>query len=144
MVTTLFSDEIVNASELRAKQKHWLAKAYERPITVTNGSHKLTIFNRDKIGKLFLQNHFLSLAVKYCADNKAIAWTGYLTEKERDEFRNEFLGAIKMALVNDRWHEVDVLLDDWKATAETKQNKEVMKNLTKKRHKEAYILLKEE
>lgn len=144
MVTTLFSDEIVNATELRSKQKHWLDRAYRQPITVTYGSHKLTIFNREKIRDLFIQRYFLELAVKYCTDSKNIAWTEYLSEKEKDEFRREFLDTIKVALVTDQWHNVEILLGDWKATAETKQNKEAMENLTKKGRKKEYILLKEE
>ena len=34
MVSTVFSDYIVSATDLRAKQREWLEKAYEKPKIV--------------------------------------------------------------------------------------------------------------
>ena len=95
MVTTVFSDEIVNATELRAKQSHWLTMAAKRPVTVTYGARKLTILNREKIRNLFIQAHYLELFVKHCNEvvkgtkSNAFPWIEHLDDEEKRQFRGK-------------------------------------------------------
>lgn len=149
MVTTVFSDEIVNATQLRAKQSYWLNLASRRPVTVTYGTHKLTILDREKARNLYIQGHHLTLFVKYCnevmkgAKSSEFPWIDYLDDKEKKQFHEEYINNIMVAIVTEHWDEVENLLEDWKATAETSSNEEIVKALKTKQAPDKYIALKE-
>ena len=64
MVSTVFSDDIIRPTDLRAKQPEWLTKAYERPITVVYGKKQLAIMRREQVGRLVTTNHYLELVIK--------------------------------------------------------------------------------
>ncbi len=146
MATTLFSDEIIGASELRSKQKYWFTKASKQPVTVTDGSHRLVIANRDKIRSLLLHSHHLELAVKYCSEelkqekSSVFPWLKYLDETERKQFHKEFMDSVTSP---ENWEEVETLIEDWKATAETEGDVEAMKVLRTKQTRDKYIPLRE-
>lgn len=148
MVTIAFSDEIVNATELRNKQSHWLTMASKRPVTVTYGSRKLTILNREKIRNLYIQAHHLELFVKYCngvmkgVKSSEFPWVEYLDDEEKKQFHEEYISSIMVAIVTENWEGVETLLEDWKATAETESNPDVMKALKTKVPKEEYVTIK--
>lgn len=135
MTALIFSDEIVNASELRNRQKYWLDKASSRPVTITYGSRKLAIIDRESISKLFLQKHYLALTIKYCeevltgANSDTFPWLKYLDDEEKGEFHSELINSVSGAIGFDNWDEIEELIDDWKATAETKSNPDVVKAL---------------
>jgi len=149
MTTTVFSDEIVNATQLREKQSHWLTVASKRPVTVTYGPRKLTILNRETIRNLFIQAHYLELFVTYCNEvmkgtkSTKFPWIEHLDEEEKKQFHEEFIGSTETAVFSEDWDMVETLLEDWKATAETKSDKEVMKALRAKQEPGKYIALKE-
>jgi len=140
MVTTPFSDAIVNPSELRRNQAHWLGIAATEPVTVAYGSHKLTILNRERIANLYKGNYYLELAMKICVDTSGAGkyetppWLKQLTSQEKIEFTNELVEGISEAMLTNKWHKVDAILEDWKATAETLDNQEAMSALTVKDH----------
>jgi hypothetical protein len=148
MVTIAFSDEIINATELRNNQKHWLDMASRIPVTIVYGRHSLAIVNRERIARLLAQNHYLELAVKLYADittgksSDVLPWVEYLDENERREFLREFITAIKQAIAGNDWGTLETLLDDWKATAETWQDKAAARALTTGGRKDKYIALK--
>lgn len=148
MVTIAFSDEIVNATELRNNQKHWLEMASRIPVTIAYGRHSLAIVNREGIARLLMQNHYLELAVRLYADitigksSDVLPWVVYLDENERQEFLQEFIKTIKLAIAADDWVGLENLLDDWRATAETSQDKSAVRALTARGRKDKYIALK--
>lgn len=141
MGALLFSDEIVNASELRSRQKYWLEKATSKPVTVMYGPHKLTIMDRDSIHKLILQQHYLGLTIRYCgemlagADSDIFPWLKYLDDEEKEEFHSELVNSVSNAVKSDNWDEIEELIGDWKATAEAKSNPDIMKALNTKVNK---------
>jgi len=149
MVTTVFSDEIVNATELRAKQSHWLTMAAKRPVTVTYGARKLTILNREKIRNLFIQAHYLELFTSYCNEilkgrkSTKFPWIEYLDSEGKKQFHEEFVNSLMAAIVTDEWDGVETLLEDWEATAETESDEEAMKALRTKQSPDKYIALRE-
>lgn len=148
MVTTVFSDEIVNATQLRAKQSHWLAMASRRPVTVTYGARKLTILNRETIRNLFIQAHYLELFTSYCNEfmkgmrSSKFPWIEYLDSEEKKQFHEEFVNSLMVAVVTGDWDAVETLLGDWKATAETESNPDLMRALKTKVPKEKYVTIK--
>lgn len=129
MVTLAFSDEIVNATELRNNQKYWLDLAARIPVTIACGKHSLAVVNREQFARLLVQNHYLELAVNLYADITAgnssdvLPWVEYLDENGRREFLQEFINAIKRAVRGDDWVSLQTLLDNCRATAETARDK---------------------
>jgi hypothetical protein len=145
MITTMFSDEIVNVSKFRGRQSHWLSIAAKRPITVTNGDTKVTILNRDLVRNLYLQKYYLELAIQFCdeldtgKDIKSLPWVMYLDKKERKEFRDELINSVMVSIATGNWDNIEILIDDWKATAETEQNEAAMTAINSKVSKDKYI-----
>ena len=146
MVTTIFSDEIVGASELRNKQKYWLTKALRQPVTVTDGTRRLIIANRDRIRNLFIHSQYLELAVKYFNEvlkqekSSIFPWLEYLDEEERKQFHKEFISSI---VASENWEEIEAIVEDWKATAETEHNREIMKALNTRGREGEYVELRD-
>ena len=145
MVSTLFSDEIVNVSKFRGSQSRWLSMAAKRPITITNGDTKLTVLNRELVKNLYLQKYYLELIVQFCDEVdtgkafKALPWLTYLDGDEKKEFFTDLMSAIMEAITVDRWDGIEEVIEDWKATAETESNEEAMAAINSKVSKDKYI-----
>ena len=128
IMETVFSDHVVNASDLRANQKRWLEEAFKNPITVNYSHRLLAIMNRDQVRDLFIRARYAELALSACQDLKKgrvfdeAPWLEYLGQKEREQFRDELLDSFMRASKTGDWNEVGDLLSDWKATAEVKRN----------------------
>src|SRR5450759_1683224 len=71
MVTTVFSDEIINPTELKKNQRHWLDKALIQPVTVKFGDNGLAIVDREVMKNLYAEKHYAELLVKYCQETTA-------------------------------------------------------------------------
>lgn len=146
-VTTVFSDAIVSASELRKNQKRWLEEAARNPVTVSYGRQQLAIVNRDHIKKLHLANHYTGLALKVCNErgkgrkSAALPWLQDLMAGDRAQFQAEFLSAVLRATVTGDWDSVQELLQDWQATAEAESHPEVLRALTREANASEYVAL---
>jgi hypothetical protein len=144
MVNLTFSDEIVNATDLRNNQKYWLDAASRKPVTVAYGKHNLAILSRQQIAELYKQNYYLGIVLRLCSgvnDLPELPWVKILDDDDRAEFIDEFTSAMNKALSSNNWHDIEILLEDWKATAETLNNKITMKALINKQRKDRYIPL---
>ncbi len=148
MVNTMFSDYIVNATELRKNQKQWLERAYNSPITISYGHKQLAIVNREQIGKLYTAKYYTELVLKACQEfvggvkSDTFPWVEYLSNEEKIQFHNELLVCIKKSIITDNWTQLDYLIQDWKATAETERNPEIVEMLQDKGSPEEYVTLK--
>ena len=148
MVTQVFDDEIVSASKFRNSQSYWFNVASKRPVTVTIGDNKVVVLSRERVRELFLSRHYLESVVKLCSEiekgkkGTIYPWLKHLSHEEVKQFQTEFLNNILMSLASDRWDNIEELLEDWKATAEAKQDKEFVEEFKKKVPKNKYIPLK--
>ena len=129
---TLFSDYVVNASELRNTQKHWLEEALKRPVTISYNRKSLAIVNRDQVRDLYIRLHYAELLLMACQDVSKgrifdeLPWLEYLSMKEREQFIEELLKCFNQSIKTGNWDQMDNLIADWKATAEAESNPEVM------------------
>jgi hypothetical protein len=148
MVTHVLADKIVSASKFRGELSRWFSIASKQPVTVTNGDNKFTIFNREKFYELFMSRYYLESALKIChkaAGDKIITtfpWLESLDTEEQEEFEKEYINGVLKAVMTDKWNEVEELIEDWKATADTKSNKEAMRAIAKKVRKQDYVTIK--
>lgn len=149
MVTTFLSDVVITPTELRTRQKHWLTKAAENVITITNGHKKLALIDRERVSKLYAQKHYSELVIKYCQEiekNKksdAFPWVEYLNDEEKLEFRDELLVNIMIAITTDEWLSMENLIEDWKATAEVNIKPKIAKALLAKEDPSKYVSVKD-
>jgi hypothetical protein len=148
MVTLSFEDEIVSATKFRGDQSHWLERARKRPVTITNGDNKVTIINRNDIRDLVISRNYLELAVRLCDELEknqkpsTLYWLEYLDNEDHKLFMKEFVSNIMVSITTGNWDNLGELLDDWKATAETVNNAEVMKALDEDISLEDYVTIK--
>ena len=148
MVSTVFSDFIVNATDLRKNQKHWLEKAYDNPITVSYGRKQLAIMSREQVGKLYTEKYYAELVLKACQEfmnekkSATFPWVEYLADDEGVQFHNELLSCAMKSIITGDWTQLEYLIQDWKATAETERNPEIVKMLQDKGTPEGYVTLK--
>jgi hypothetical protein len=135
MVTTLFSDEIVNPTDLRKNQKRWLDMAAKSPVSIAYGKYNLALLNREHIADIYKANHYLVLAMKLCTGiscNEKISefpWIEHLDSTERLDFALDFTQNISSSMITGDWEKVENVFSDWKATAETLSNKEAREAL---------------
>jgi hypothetical protein len=148
MVTLAFEDEIVSATKFRGEQSHWLELARKRPITITNGDNKVTIINRNDIRNLVISRNYLELAVRLCDEleknqkSSTLYWLEYLDNKDRKLFIKELVSNIMISVTTGNWDNLGELLEDWKATAETVNNAEVVKALDGDISPKDYVTIK--
>lgn len=131
-----FGDEIVAATEFKKNLRYWLNRAREiGGLTITQGSvADLVLVGRDDIRLAyealycqnilagFLAERFMNLQGK----SLVFPWLKHLSDEERKEFENELIATYAECVLMRDWSRFTILLDDWKATAETIQNAEVM------------------
>jgi len=149
MASTVFSDTIVNATDLRKNQKQWLERAYNKPITVNYGRRQLAIMNREQVNKLYMATHYLELVIKVCdefekkGESKTFPWAENLSKDDRLQFHKELLTNALRSVVTSNWTQLEYLIEDWKATAEVEGASELAEALMEKGNPEAYVRLKD-
>jgi hypothetical protein len=149
MISTFLSDDVINPTELRANQRHWLDKATENVITIVNGTRKLALINRERISKLYAQKYYSELVIKYCQEldknikSNVFSWAEYLNDEEKAEFHNELISTIMTAVVTDEWSSMEHLIEDWKATAEANSNPKIAQALLAEEDPSKYVEIKD-
>lgn len=149
MTSTVFSDFIVNASDLRNNQKQWLERAYNSPITVSYGRRQLAIMNREQVGRLYAANYYLELVTRACDEfmkenrSSTFPWVEYLSDDEKMQFHREILNRAIKSTLTGNWTQLENLIQDWKATAEVESSPELVKALMAKEDSSQYVEIKE-
>jgi len=149
MVSTVFSDTIVNATDLRNNQKQWLERAYNKPITVSYGRKQLAIMNREQVSKLYMATYYLELVIKVYDEfekegkSKTFPWVENLSEGDRLQFHKALLTNALRSVITNNWTQLEYLIQDWEATAEVEGDPELAKALMEKGDPKAYVRLKD-
>ena len=149
MVSTVFSDSIVSATDLRNNQKQWLEKAYVEPITVSYGKKQLAIMNREKVGKLYTSIFYSELVLKACQEFKennksnTFPWVEYLSDNDKMRFHTELLSTTIKAMVTSNWNNLENLIADWEATAMVEKIPEVAEALREEEDSSQYVEVEE-
>ena len=149
MTSTVFSDFIVNASDLRNNQKQWLERAYKSPITVSYGRRQLAIVNREQIGRLYAANYYLELVTRACDEfmkkNKSstFPWVEYLPDNEKVQFHREILSCAIRSTLTGNWTHLENVIQDWKATAEVESSPKLVRALMAREDSTQYVEIKE-
>lgn len=133
MMSTVFSDYIVNATELRKNQKLWLQKACKAPVTVSYGHRQLAIVSREQISKLYADKFWMELVLKVSQElakgvnSVTLAWVEYLSDEDKEKLHSELLACAIKSIITGNWVRMEHLLQDWEATAETERHPDIVK-----------------
>ena len=136
MISTVFSDNIVKATDLRTNQKEWLERAYHSPVTVNYGQRQLALMNREQVGKLYIANHYLELVTRACDEfmkesgTSTFPWVEYLSGNERQGFHRALMTRALKCVATGDWKQVESLIEDWKAAAIAKSSPSLVEALT--------------
>ena len=147
MVTTMFSDEVINSSQLRSQQKRWLDKAYIEPISIVSGEKKLVLLNRERARDILIFNHYAQMIIQFCQeqkggivrDSKVFTWIKHLSEDAIFEFHHELLTTFAEVIHSKDWLTLDDLLNDWIATAEVESKPKLAEALLAKEDPARYV-----
>jgi len=145
MVSIVFSDYIVNATDLRKNQKRWLEKACQDPVTISYRHKQLAIVNREQIGRLYTEKYWTELVLKACQEfmkglkSETFPWVEYLSDEEKTQFHTELLTCAMKSTITGDWVQLEQLIQDWEATAETERHPEIVKALQDEETLEEYV-----
>ena len=134
MVTTIFSDDVINSTELRNNQKRWLDKAYNYPVSIMSGVKKLVLLNREHAKDMYLENHYAKMIINFCQEQNAgqttksdvFPWIENLSESAL----TELLSTFGMVIHSKDWLALEEMLNDWISTAEAMTNPEMVELLS--------------
>ena len=125
---TLFSDEVVLATDLKKRQRYWLEQARQTGVTFVQGNMAdLVLASRRKVAQAveaaargeqvaqFLRE-VLALGRKP-AESAVFPWLVDLDDQEGQQFLRGLVEAFARSSTTGSWAEFDELLDDWRATA---------------------------
>lgn len=149
MATTFLSDDVINSTELRKNQRHWLERAYTNPVSIKSGTKNLVLINRDHAKDMYLMNHYAKMIIQFCQERiseleKSVVfpWTEHLNKEEIIEFEEELLATSKDVIHSGNWAALEELLTAWVATAEAKTNPEILELINPKGRSREYVRLK--
>lgn len=149
MATTLFSDAIISATELKNNQRKWFTRALETPVTITNrGGRQFVLINREQIRNLVLVRDYSEQVVKYCQEvqekkgdftSDVFPWTQYLSKEDRLEFRDELVSVFAELIRNNNWANLEEIIGSWEATAEALTNSRFMEVVNSEPGQKEYV-----
>lgn len=146
MMTTILSDEVINATDLRDHQKRWFDKALVSPVSIMSGSKKLVLLNREHAKHMYSLSHYAEMIILFCRERESgkkresdvFPWVKHLSEKAIGEFNSELLATFEEAMYKKDWSAFQEMLDAWVATAEAMTNPEMVELITADRTKEKF------
>jgi hypothetical protein len=138
MANTVFSDEIVLATDLKKRQRHWFDRARETGgVTIVQGGvADLVLVRRQQVAETVEAVAHARTAAQFLreiitlerspAESVVFPWLGDLDNEDQQEFLHEFVDAFAQCSSTGEWTMLDELLDDWQATAIACRNPELV------------------
>jgi hypothetical protein len=140
MRKTMFSDEVVLATDLKKRQRYWFDRARESGgVTIVQGGvADLVLAPRQKVAEAAEAAVHARTAAQFLrevvtlghplADSTIFPWLGDLDAADRQEFVREFVDNLAHCATTNQWAPLEELLEDWQATAEAHRRPELMEN----------------
>jgi len=134
---TVFSDEIVQATELKRNQRHWFDRARQvGGLTIVQGkqadlvlapravvaAHTRAAYYARLMGQFFLE----TVGQERASGSAVFPWLADLDQDDQLVFRRAIARAFADCSATNRWEELDELLEDWQATAQANRNPDLM------------------
>jgi hypothetical protein len=127
---SIYSDELVTATELNRQPGRILDKALEHPITITRNDQSFALLRRENMA-IFVKAarrskeivELLSTAFRLLLKEKIgighpYGWLGVFDADELNEFIDEVTRAYRLVdLYEKAWDELDAIIHEWHETA---------------------------
>jgi len=148
---TMFSDEVVLATDLKRNQRYWFDRARKTGgVTIMQGKlADLALVPRQMIAEKTeatirsrMASQFFSEIIaldRSPSESVVFPWLKDLDEEEQSEFCREFAGTFAKCLATGQWTDFDQLLEDWQATAEARRNPDLLEAWRTRGHPEDYV-----
>ena len=150
---TVFSDEVVQVTELKRNQRYWLDRARKTGgVTIVQGKlADLVLAPRQAVAESAQAVHYARMMSQFfletvradreLKDSVVFTWFKDLDEEDRQEFYQELVETFAECMTTGRWNVFDELLEDWQATAEASRNQELLEAWRTRGRAEDYIPL---
>lgn len=151
MSRTMFSDEVVLATDLKKKQRYWFDRAREKGgVTIVQGKvADLVLAPRETVAEAIEAASYARTAAQFLrelitlqrapAESVIFPWLRDLDDEEQGEFLREFVDIFARCSTTGEWQQLDELLEDWQATAEAHRNAELMEAWRTRGQPEDYV-----
>jgi len=138
MIKTVFSDEIVLATDLKKRQRYWFNRARETGgVTIVQGKvADLVLAPRQRVAETAEAAAHARTAAQFLrevitlgrapAESAVFPWLQDLDGEEQQEFLREFVDLFARCFTTGEWVQLEELLEDWQATAEAHRNPELL------------------
>ena len=150
---TVFSDEVVQVTELKRNQRYWLDRARKTGgLTIVQGKlADLVLAPRQAVAESAQAVHYAKMMSQFLLetvkadreleDSVVFPWFKDLDGEDRQEFYRELVETFAECMAAGRWKAFDELLEDWQATAEASRNEELLETWRTRGRAEDYIPL---
>jgi len=150
MHKTMFSDEVVLATDLKKRQRYWFdrARASGGVTIMQGGVADLVLAPRQKVAEAAKAAAHARTAAQFLrevvtlghpvADSTVFPWLSVLDAADRQEFVREFVDNFAHCATTNQWTPLEELLEDWQATAEAHRRPELMENWRTRGQQEDY------
>ena len=134
-MNSIYSDELVTATELNRQPGRILDKALEHPITITRNDQSFALLRREDVA-LFVKTaqhsreivELLNTAFRLLLKQKIgvehpYGWLGVFDADELNEFINEVISAYRSVALQETknfdkaWNELEAIIHEWHESA---------------------------
>lgn len=138
MIKTVFSDEVVLATDLKKRQRYWFDRARKTGgVTIVQGKvADLVLAPRQKVAATAEAAAHATTAARFLrevialkrapAESTIFPWLRDLDDEEQQEFLREFVDLFARCSISGEWQPLEECLEDWQATAEAHRNPELL------------------
>ena len=151
MAKTMFSDEVVLATDLKKRQRYWFDRARQiGGVTIVQGKvADLVLAPRQKVAAAAETVLHARTAAQFLrevitlkrplAESAVFPWLGELDDEEQQEFLHEFVDIFAHCSTAGDWAQLEEILEDWQATAEAHRNPELLEAWRTRGRSEDYV-----
>ncbi len=151
MAATMFSDQVVLATELKKKQRYWFDRARQTGgVTIVQGKlADLVLVPRQKVAVAAQTVFHARTAAQFLretitlkrppTESTVFPWLRSLDGAEQESFVSEFIDAFARCSATEDWRPLEELLEDWQATAEAHRNPELLESWRTRGRPDEYI-----
>lgn len=126
---SIYSDELISATELNRQPGRVLDIALEHPVTITRNDHAFALLRREEMA-LYIKAAAMTKIVaevmgvayqlsqgKEIGDNHDYGWMKAFDTEELNELVAEIMNACSVGNDTGNWEELDVVIHEWHESA---------------------------
>ncbi len=150
---TMFGDDVVQATELKRNQRHWLDRARQiGGVTIIQGRRadlvlaprRIVAENMETVQRVQLISQFLLEWIHAETEGGNLTnsiifpWFADLDQAECQQFHTDLITVFARCVRQGDWTALDELLEDWQATAEANRTPDLRNTWEQRGHTKDY------